>query len=97
VKSQSGYVICLSDCPVVWGSKLHGEISTSTMEVEYNVLSLLMREMLPLKHLVEAVSLIVGYDKSETTTFKTTVWEDNMGALTLAHMEPGRVMPRSKH
>jgi hypothetical protein len=71
------------------GSKLQGEISTSTMEAEYNALRMSMRVMLPFKHLVEAVLLIVGYDKNETTTFKTTVWEDNMGAFTLAHMEQG--------
>jgi hypothetical protein len=94
---KCGYVICLLNCPVVWGSKLLGEISTSMMEAEYNALSMSMREMLPFKHLVEAVSLIVGYDKNEITTFKTTVLEDNMGALTLAQMEPGRVTPRSKH
>jgi hypothetical protein len=56
-----------------------------------------MREMAPFKHHVEAVSLIVGHDKNETTTFKTTVWEDNVGALTLARMEPGRSTLRSKH
>jgi hypothetical protein len=67
------------------------------MKVEYNALGMSMREMLPFKHLVEAVLLIDGYDKNEMTTFKTTVWEDNMRALTLAHMEPGRVTPRSKH
>jgi hypothetical protein len=66
------------------------------MEAEYNALSMSMREMLPFKHLAEAVSLIVGYDKNETTTFKTTVWEDNVGALTLARMELGRSTPRSK-
>jgi hypothetical protein len=31
----------------------------------------------------------IGLDKSKTTTFKITVWEDNLGALTLAQMEPG--------
>jgi hypothetical protein len=61
------------------------------------VLSMLMREVLPFKHLVEAVATIVGYEKSDTTTFKTTVWLDNMEALTLARMEPGRTTPRSKH
>ena len=35
--------------------------------------------------------------KDPTSTIKTTVYEDNAGALTLAQMEPGRVTPRSKH
>jgi hypothetical protein len=31
------------------------------------------------------------------TTFKTTVWEDNNGALMLTNLEAGRMTPRSKH
>jgi hypothetical protein len=50
VKSRSGYVICLSYCPVVWCNKLQHEITTSTMEAEYNALSITMRVLLPLKH-----------------------------------------------
>jgi hypothetical protein len=33
----------------------------------------------------------------ETATFKTTLQEDNTGAMILAKMEPGRMTPRSKH
>ncbi len=33
----------------------------------------------------------------ETATFKTTLHEDNTGAMILAKMEPGRMTPRSKH
>jgi hypothetical protein len=96
VKSRSGYVICLSDCPVVWCSKLQHEITTLTMEAEYNALSIAMRELLPFKHLVETVSKIIELDVEDPTTFQTTVWEDNVGALTLANLEPGRITPRSK-
>jgi hypothetical protein len=38
----------------------------------------------------------VGISDEQVTKFKTTVWEDNVGALTLANMEPGRMTPRSK-
>jgi hypothetical protein len=96
VKSRSGYVICISDCPVIWCSKLQHEIATSTMEAEYTVLSITMRELLPFKHLVKTVANIVGLDTTEATQFKTTVHEDNSGALTLANMEPGWTTPRSK-
>ena len=30
------------------------------------------------------------------TDFKTTIWEDNMGALTLAQLDPGQHTIRSK-
>ncbi len=35
VRSCTRYVICLSDCPVLWVSKLQTEIVLSTMEAEY--------------------------------------------------------------
>jgi hypothetical protein len=93
MKSRSGYITCLSDCPVVWCSKLQHEITTSTMEADYNALSIAMRELLPFKHLVETVAMIIRIDLDDPTTFKITVWEDNTGALTLANMEPGQITP----
>jgi hypothetical protein len=97
VKSRTGFVICISDCPVIWSSKLQTDIATSTMEAEYNGLSLCMRDLLPFKRLFLAVANGIGLADDVLTTFKTTVWEDNNGALTLAKMEPGRMTPRSKH
>jgi hypothetical protein len=97
VKSRTGYVIKLSDCPVIWGSRLQSEIALSTMEAEYNALSLTMRELLPFKELVTTVGVIVGFEDNQVTTIKTTVYEDNVGALPLANLEPGRGTPRSKH
>jgi Reverse transcriptase (RNA-dependent DNA polymerase) len=96
VKSRTGFVICISNCPVIWGSKLQHEISTSTMEAEYNALSYTMRELLPFKTLVLAVAECIGFSDDDVTTIRTTVWEDNAGALSLANLEPGRSTPRSK-
>jgi hypothetical protein len=96
VKSRTGFVICISNCPIIWSSKLQTDIALSTMEAEYNTLSMSMREVLPLKRLVQAVSKGVGLSEDRVTTF-TTVWEDNSGTLTLATLEPGRMTPRSKH
>ena len=67
------------------------------MEAEYNALSYAMRSALPFKTAVLMVAKAIGLSDDRTTTFKTTVWEDNAGALTLANMEPGRITPRSKH
>lgn len=47
VKSRTGFVICISDCPVIWTSKLQPDIATSTMEAEYNALSMAMKSLLP--------------------------------------------------
>jgi len=89
VKSRTGFVICISDCPVIWSSKLQTDIATSTMEAEYNGLSLCMRDLMPFKWLFLAVANGIGLGDNVMTLFKTSVWEDNNGALILANMEPG--------
>ncbi|MCA1807772.1 MAG: Ty1/Copia family ribonuclease HI, partial [Actinobacteria bacterium] len=96
VKSRTGYVIKLNGCPVIWASKLQESIALSTMMAEYYALSTAMREVVPLRELVKTVAEGCGIDKKCLTTFKTTVWEDNNGALTLANLEPGQQTPRSK-
>ena len=56
-----------------------------------------MKDLLPLKRLVEKVASSVGLELQTIIEMRTTVWEDNSGALTLANLEPGRMTPRSKH
>ena len=34
VRSRTGYVITLSDCPILWSSKMQTSIASSTMESE---------------------------------------------------------------
>jgi hypothetical protein len=55
-----------------------------------------MRDVLHLCKLAIKISKGVGISGETPTTFKTTVWEDNTGALKLANMESGRTTPRSK-
>jgi hypothetical protein len=38
VKSRTGHVIFIADCPVLWVSRLQTDITTSTMEAEYSAL-----------------------------------------------------------
>jgi hypothetical protein len=97
VKSRTGYVICISGCPVIWISKLQDLICLSTMEAEYNALSASMRDVLPIQELLRTIGKAIGLNEETLTTFKTTIHEDNTGAWTLARLEPGRVTPRSKH
>lgn len=93
VKSRKGYVICISGCPVIWGSCLQKDVATSTtMEAEYTAISSTMRELLPFITLVRAIVKVIGIDEE----IRIEVHEDNNGALTLANLEPGRVTPRSK-
>jgi hypothetical protein len=67
------------------------------MEAEYNALSMAMKDVIPLQDLFKSVSHGIGLDDITSSTFKTTVWEDNMGCLKLAKLAPGQYTPRSKH
>jgi hypothetical protein len=96
VKSRTGFVITLGGAPVLWISKLQTEICLSTLESEYVALSHAMRELLPMRLLVEELSDSLGVDREELTTM-STVWEDNNGALSLAKKELPRMTPRTKH
>jgi hypothetical protein len=96
-KSRTGFIICISNCPVIWSSKLQSSIALSTMEAEYNALSSAMRDLLPLRNVVTTVAKAVGIHEDVLATFRTTVHEDNTGCITLANLETGRVTPRSKH
>jgi hypothetical protein len=96
VKSRAGHVFLLNGCPIVWSSKLIQQVALSTMMAEYYALSSAMKEVLPLLETIKAVAK--GFKMSEecTTDFRTTIWEDNVGALTLANLEPGQHTVRSK-
>ena len=96
VQSRTGCVILLNDCPVAWASKLLDPIAMLSMMAEYYSLSTAMREVLPLRWLVWTIAKGCKLLPSCLTTFKTTVWEDNMGALTLANLDPEQNTPRSK-
>lgn len=50
--TRSGYVITYCRCPIHWASKLQSEIALSTTASEYIALSMAIRELLPLWHLV---------------------------------------------
>ncbi|KAI2505066.1 hypothetical protein MHU86_9342 [Fragilaria crotonensis] len=55
VKSRTGYVLCLAGCPIIWASKLQSDIALSTMEAEYNALSMALRNYFRLS-VVETVA-----------------------------------------
>jgi hypothetical protein len=97
VRSRIGFVIFVADCPVFWQSKLQTNIVTSTMEAEYIALSMAMRYLLPLKNLLKEIMGKIGVEGDAVAKFRTTLWEDNLGTLRLARLEPGGMTPCSKH
>jgi hypothetical protein len=95
VKSRTGYVINVADCPVLWQSKLQTETALSTMEAEIIALAHSMKELLPIMDMVESMSSAVGLPSPETS-MHVSIHEDNAGALILAEMLPPQFTPRSK-
>jgi hypothetical protein len=82
-KSRSGFILYLTDCPLLGGSKLQTEIASSTMEAEY------------IARIVQLVcDTILSAGKYESKMY-SSVFEDNNGAFQLA-CSP-RMTPRTKH
>jgi hypothetical protein len=95
--SLTGYVIMAFGFPVLWRSHLQTEIALSTMEAECVALSTTCKDLLPLVVVIHELSAAVGLDASFTSNIHCKVLEDNVGALTLAFLEPRCMTPRSKH
>ena len=66
------------------------------MESKYTALSMALRVAIPMMEVSTSINKGLGLIKDRFPTFKATVCEDNLGALTLTTLEPGRHMPRSK-
>jgi hypothetical protein len=96
-RSRTGYIILAFNCPVLWRSKLQTEIALSTMEAEYVSLSTACKDFFPVIDLVKTLSKAVGLSDELVANLHGKIFEDNVGALTLAKLEPARMTPRSKH
>eukprot|EP00804_Cyclotella_cryptica_P024840 CCRYP_001779-RA/>CCRYP_001779-RA protein AED:0.06 eAED:0.06 QI:0/0/0/1/0/0/3/0/1231 len=96
-RSLTGYLITVFNCPVLWKSKLQTEIALLTMEAEYVALSTSCKDLFPIVDLIRELGAAVGLDISSVTNMHIKIHEDNVGALTLASLEPQRMTPRSKH
>jgi hypothetical protein len=97
VLNRTGFVICIWGCPVSWITRLQTTIALSTMESEYVALSTAMRDLIPLKAAVSEIASGMGIENENIVNIKSTIWEENMGALTLANMELPHTTPQSKH
>ena len=95
VRSRTGYVITLGDCPLMWASKLQKEVALSTAEAEYIALSQAMRDLLPLRRQFKELMESLELGPSKTSTMKSTVFEDNNACITMATSP--KMSPRTKH
>jgi hypothetical protein len=86
--SQTGYLICLLDCPVLWISKLQTKIALSTMEAEYVALSASSCDFLPMIDVTNKICSALHLTLSNTTEMQVKIHEDNVGTLILGQLEP---------
>ena len=110
-RSRTGYVFVLGQCPVLWASKLQTETALSTVEAEYIALAMAMRDLLHLRRLIQEMAAImeipIAVTKMNSKCFKqdgtgdvipavkSTVYEDNMGAIAVA--KAPSLTPRTRH
>ena len=97
VRSRTGFVINVANCPVLWKSSLQTETATSTMEAEVIAMASCCRELMPILDMVKEVGTAVGLPPSDAPKMHVKIHEDNAGALILAETIPPQSTPRSKH
>jgi hypothetical protein len=95
VKSRGGFLLTLSDVPLVWKSQLHSEITLSTMEAEYSTFSMSLRTLIPLRDLLIEVSTAIGVDPTLRATIHARAFQDNRAAWQLATEQ--RLTNRTKY
>jgi hypothetical protein len=84
VKSRTGYIITLGNCPLTWKSQLQTEICLSTLESEYVALSQSLRTLLPLKRLLLELVQALELPVELIASIRCRALEDNNGCLILA-------------
>ena len=71
---------------MIWKSKLMSQTATSTMHAEYIALSTALREVIPLRRILEEILPVVNSTAvTSQPVMRCHVFEDNMACLTLAH------------
>ena len=82
-RSRGGYIIYLGGVPLIWKSALLPCITLSTLEAEYMQLSRTMTVLLGIKNMLEELLPRLGIQGLDSFV-KSTIFEDNAGALILA-------------
>jgi hypothetical protein len=95
VRSRSGYIFTFAGCPFHWVSTLQKLSALSTMEAEYIALSDSCRQLIPLRSILAELLTCLKISDTVAVRSRSTVYEDNNGALALANMP--HMTPRSKH
>lgn len=93
--SRTGFVVKYAGCPIIWQSKLQGEVAQSTTAAEYIALSMAIREALPIIYLLKEMHERKLLPELQTPKVHCKVFEDNSGALEIA--KAPKMRPRTKY
>eukprot|EP00804_Cyclotella_cryptica_P020131 CCRYP_014912-RA/>CCRYP_014912-RA protein AED:0.34 eAED:-0.30 QI:0/-1/0/1/-1/0/1/0/430 len=78
VKSRTGFVITVANCPVFWQSKLQTETALSTMEAEIVTLVHSCRELFPIMDMVTLLGTKVDFATPVYTSKQALCHEDDL-------------------
>jgi hypothetical protein len=76
-KSCTGFLLTVSDCLMVWVSKLQTETALSTMEAEIIALAHCCRELFPVMDIVAGIGEVVRMETKELVSMHVSIHEDN--------------------
>ena len=94
-RSQTGYAVRIDDVPVTWCSRKQQLTAMSSTEAELIAMSAAMRELLWVRRLTADISRGLGIACDKKTIIRSTVFEDNEGAIHLAKRPD--LTPRARH
>ncbi len=93
VKSRTGFLITVCNCPVVWVSKLQTETALSMMEAEIVALAHCCRDLFPIIDIMTEFDKVIGLPSKDLASMHVSVHKGNAGALILAQTIPPEFTP----
>jgi hypothetical protein len=87
--------LTLFGCPILWSSKLQTDQTLSSTAAEYVAFSMAMREVLPMRALLQEIGGKMKLKCASTTLICSTVFEDNQGILLLVTVP--KISTRNKY
>ena len=94
-KSRTGYVITYAGTPLVWASRMQGEIALSTTEAEYIALSESLCSVILLTQLINEIRERGFPIPAPAPATHCKAFGDNSGALEIARTP--KMRPRTRH